>query len=84
MTHPKPTTELQASPPATTVWLRSERGPYTGPCLCCPGQPAHVYGYDTVTDDGIPFDRTDWVRDAITRLPEGTRFRITIEPITET
>lgn len=96
MTHKNLTTEPVASPVAVTRWLRSEPHPDGTKCVCCPEQPGHVFAYamDLVDPENSPWrsrslaneptdtlDVTGFIHDAIARMPEGTQFRIVIEPI---
>lgn len=54
-------------------------------CICCPGN--HVYGYnlelDHWTDRDYRNHADDWFYEAIRRMPEGSRVRVTVEALSE-
>lgn len=76
------TTEPQTSPVATTRWLRGKPHGPNGGCICCPGETAHVFGY-TGQIEGLAMDWSRFVYDAVRQMPEGTRFTVTVTPITD-
>jgi hypothetical protein len=98
MTYQNLTTEPMASPVAVTKWLRGQPHPDGSKCVCCPEQSAHVFAYHALIadPDDLNWQSVDqanepnghlnigaFVHDAIARMPEGTKFRIVVEPITE-
>ncbi|MCA1841650.1 MAG: hypothetical protein LC792_00405 [Actinobacteria bacterium] len=68
---------VQASPVATVKFLRSD---HVSNCACCQG--AHVYSRACeTTGNRERFDGTDWYRNALAKLPEGTRFQVILQPV---
>jgi hypothetical protein len=56
-------------------------------CICCPGEPSHVFGYFIEVAEGTPERGPDgslygggggWVTRAIRRLPDGTPVRLSL------
>lgn len=57
----------------TVLWMRSSHQPPE--CACCDGP--HVFCRTTEED----WSTVEFIRNAIHRLPEGAKFRITVETI---
>ena len=61
----------------TVRYVRSDR---PKECICCPGEPTHVFGYHIEGDDGKQIDGTGggWMVGVLRRIPDGTRVRLAI------
>jgi len=61
--------------------VRYMRSDHPKECICCPGEPTHVFAYYIEGDDGKPLDGTGggWIARSIRRLPDGTRVRLSLQ-----
>lgn len=77
---------LRAQVTGTAVWARSTRD--DSDCICCEGPHVYTRYLALPAELGTSFDgslltSSCWLNEVASKLPEGSRVRVTVEVITE-